>query len=271
MIAFSRSDDEPELVENVSNPKTIVTETNENSGNAGESSNVEKKKIKKNKNKNSQLNNVKTVDETKNDAQQDSKSMEVIAKDKQIARDQTETSASNETTSQSKKRKLSESSETSQNLSKLQAKPQNVKPAMKNQNSQPAVKPKINFPNQKTNKGNANKKNPSAKANPGKSKAAINFNRKHEQSLKGVQKKTIDKRKQQKGNGLSDERLKAFGINPKKFHKKLKYGNQTADDNKQQKGQSNPKQKKPFNPPAKIPLGKNQAFKNKLRKALSKR
>lgn len=35
---------------------------------------------------------------------------------------------------------------------------------------------------------------------------------------------------QDKSNNLSDNRLKAFGINPKKFKNKQKYGGKNQDD-----------------------------------------
>lgn len=86
------------------------------------------------------------------------------------------------------------------------------------------------------------------------------FNEKHNKSkqLKHVAQKTIQKNISKKSNGLSDERLKAFGINPKKFKKKQKYG------------------QNPSNSPAKPQTNKGLAvtkfktkLKNKLKKALN--
>jgi len=87
-------------------------------------------------------------------------------------------------------------------------------------------------------------------------------------------KKPIQKSKPHKINGLSDERLKAFGINPKKYLKKLKYGPDTTNQTKQQpmkqnsnnfqknKAQLNKKQEKSI----KI---KETSHKNKLKKILN--
>lgn len=79
--------------------------------------------------------------------------------------------------------------------------------------------------------------NPLGSKKPGGNKAVIKFNDKKKQKieLKKIAHKTIDKTNtNQKTKGFSDERLKAFGINPKKFAKHLKYGPNNA--NAQQKG-----------------------------------
>lgn len=91
------------------------------------------------------------------------------------------------------------------------------------------------------------------------------FKAKHNDSLKKVAHKTIDKKnkhnQQNKPNsiGMSDERLKAFGINPKKFKKKQKYG---AQSNQQNAGGSHIK--------GAAQLKHQQKIKNKLKKALQK-
>lgn len=63
-----------------------------------------------------------------------------------------------------------------------------------------------------------------------KPKSIEKFKAKHKDPLKKVAHKTIDKKnkpnKNRNDKGLSDERLKAFGINPKKFNKKQKYAAQ---------------------------------------------
>lgn len=92
------------------------------------------------------------------------------------------------------------------------------------------------------------------------------FNAKHKISkdLKKVAHKTIDKKKG--SNGISDERLKAFGINPKKFAKKQKYGPKTApqpgatteNSKNAQKGNAKNVQKAKFD----------SKLRNKLKKAL---
>ncbi|CAG9800792.1 unnamed protein product [Chironomus riparius] len=46
------------------------------------------------------------------------------------------------------------------------------------------------------------------------------------------------KQNNQSTNGIADERLKAFGINPKKFHNKAKYGGQNQNNQNKQKGKS---------------------------------
>lgn len=91
------------------------------------------------------------------------------------------------------------------------------------------------------------------------------FKAKHSgDKLKRVAHKTIVKMnkptKFQNQKGLSDERLKAFGINPKKFNKKQKYASQTATQ-KQGAKAKNPVQLK------KTEKIKNN-MKNKLKKAL---
>lgn len=71
--------------------------------------------------------------------------------------------------------------------------------------------------------------------NPEKSVDKMNaikkFNDKHKNKLKKVLHKTIDKGFKTKSNGLSDERLKAFGFNPKKFNKLQKYGSNYQNTN----------------------------------------
>lgn len=112
------------------------------------------------------------------------------------------------------------------------------------------------------------KKAKSTELAPPKVKISINnsaikkFNVKHagKTELKKVAHKTIDKKpkqKQKQTNGLTDERLKAFGINPKKFAKKQKYSKNNTDT--------------PVNPRLnKVqPKSKFEAkLKNKLKKAL---
>lgn len=68
---------------------------------------------------------------------------------------------------------------------------------------------------------------PSGGAN--KSTAVIRFNAKRQtDKLKKVQQKTIAKQPKNNASTLSDERLRAFGINPKKYNKKQKYGTNAA-------------------------------------------
>lgn len=96
------------------------------------------------------------------------------------------------------------------------------------------------------------------------------FAAKHKNPLKKVAFKTIDKKtktnkskpNKQKSNGLSDERLKAFGINPKKFNKKQNY----VARNKQQIANKQPNKKS--SPQAKQKSKFNDKLKMKLKKAL---
>lgn len=138
-------------------------------------------------------------------------------------------------------------------------------------------KPKVNFV-----KLNSSTSQLNTKPNSVKNKAMINFNKKHNEKFRKVQSKSIDKAKAQKAIGLSDERLKAFGINPKKFHKKLKYAPNSQSQQQQKSGAKNSNKIKKnsnqnkasvaFRPPAKIPQNKskNNLYKNKLKKALNK-
>lgn len=92
----------------------------------------------------------------------------------------------------------------------------------------------------------------------------IKFQAKPKDPLKKVAHKTIDKKNKQnktntqKSKGLSDERLKAFGINPKKFSKQQKY----ASHNKQ------PNANKSNNPIKKFTPQQKNKLKNKLKKVL---
>lgn len=102
---------------------------------------------------------------------------------------------------------------------------------------------------------------PSAGAN--KSTAVIRFNAKRQtDKLKKVQQKTIAKQPKNNSSTLSDERLRAFGINPKKYNKKQKYGTNAATSNaaNSQKGQPQTAKPKP---------AKNKNLKLKLAKALN--
>lgn len=80
-------------------------------------------------------------------------------------------------------------------------------------------KKKVNQPQSKKQNNNTQQ---TSKSNSPAGNAA---NRKGQHQVKKFQ-KPAEKGKI-KTNGLSDERLKAFGINPKKFQKQLKYGKQT--------------------------------------------
>lgn len=87
------------------------------------------------------------------------------------------------------------------------------------------------------------------------------FDAKHETNkLKKVMHKKITREPKNKSNAITDERLRAFGINPKKFQKQQKYGpgssNNTSNTNSSQKG-SKPNQN-----------AKNKNLKLKLAKAL---
>lgn len=100
-------------------------------------------------------------------------------------------------------------------------------------------------------------KNPEKRVN--KMNATKKFNDKHKNKLKKVLHKTIDKGFKTKSNGLSDQRLKAFGINPKKFIKLQKYGsnNQNTNNLNVNKSNKNASQQK-----------KKNNLKKKLQKAL---
>lgn len=95
-------------------------------------------------------------------------------------------------------------------------------------------------------------------------KSAIDkFQAKHKNPLKKVAFKTIDKKSKpkkannQNAGGLSDERLKAFGINPKKFIKQQKYASQKNQQNANKKSQKPAPNSKQAN-----------KLKSKLKKAL---
>lgn len=81
--------------------------------------------------------------------------------------------------------------------------------------------------------------------------------------LKKTLHKTIAKPSKQKANGLTDERLRAFGINPKKFEKQQKYGASSSNMNQNHHKRAQPKQN--INPKD----TKNKKFKQKLAKALN--
>ncbi|XP_055313340.1 protein KRI1 homolog [Sitodiplosis mosellana] len=92
------------------------------------------------------------------------------------------------------------------------------------------------------------------------------FKAKHKDPLKKVAHKTIDKKNNKsnqanKQKGLSDERLKAFGINPKKYVKQQKYAAQIAQKNGGNKNSVQAKQKEKVN----------IKMKNKLARALQKK
>lgn len=150
-------------------------------------------------------------------------------------------------------------------------------PAPSTEKEQPKTEEKSTKPSETPAKIKSNEQPTKDKQKPPnapkfeKNNAIKKFNEKQKNpKFKKVLNKTIDKNAK-KSNALSDERLKAFGINPKKFHKKQKYGvksdnnqqNTSAGGNKNNKG-------KPGGPQAnKKP--NNQAIKNKLKKALSKK
>lgn len=105
-----------------------------------------------------------------------------------------------------------------------------------------------------------NSSKPFEKPKPFAKKTSVEkFKPKHKDPLKKVAHKTIDKKnnipnKNKYQKGLTDERLKAFGINPKKFIKKQKYGQQNQQKNVVKKETAQSKQ--------------NNKMKNKLKKAL---
>lgn len=115
------------------------------------------------------------------------------------------------------------------------------------------------------------KPQPKQKSKPGASQKQTNivgnktsidkFKAKHNNPLKKVANKVIDKNNKQnnanKQKGLSDERLKAFGINPKKFNKQQKYASHIAQKNAVNKTSPLPK--------------RNDKLRNKLAKALQKK
>lgn len=57
-------------------------------------------------------------------------------------------------------------------------------------------------------------------------------NKKSNNKNKNVNGKFDKKSNQKTSSDISDNRLRAFGINPKKFHNKIKYGNQTETNKK---------------------------------------
>lgn len=136
--------------------------------------------------------------------------------------------------------------ETTSGLSKI-----DIKPSQEKKSAKPTKKKQNVTSNQKSNNVIV---------------AIKKFSDKHKKSkdLKKVAHKTIDKNKS--SNGISVERLKAFGINPKKFAKKQKYGQKSAlqpDDTTQ-----NSKNARKENTKNVQKAKYNSKLRNKLKKAL---
>lgn len=134
-----------------------------------------------------------------------------------------------------------------------QASKQQPKKALKSQpNAQSKPQPK-----QKSKPGASQKQSNSV----GNKSSIDKFKAKHNNPLKKVANKVIDKKNKtnnaNKQKGLSDERLKAFGINPKKFNKQQKYVSHIAQKNAANKTSPLPK--------------RNDKLGNKLAKALQKK
>lgn len=125
---------------------------------------------------------------------------------------------------------LTTSSTTVENVT-TQAPDDSTKNGIANEVKVETVPTRKSVPTQKKQKSKVNLSKPSPSARPsvfGKIKFDKNFAKKPQPSSKIV-----------KSNGLTDERLKAFGINPRRFNWKLKHGKSNDNNLKKNPNKKN--------------------------------